>query len=214
MRAIVIYATCEGQTERIAQRIAAKMTERGLPTDIFDVTQNDVVGLAVESYQAVVLGSSLHYAEHDPRIAWCIGEHRDYLSRIPSAFFSVSLGIISQHYRDRIEARFLADEFLRDQGFSPSRIAFFAGALCYSKYGWIKKHLMHWIADKSGSETEMDRDYDYTDWQAVEDFANEFADFVHSCRQPEPSPQPRFSHPERQLEYAVDGPPSQMSRCQ
>ncbi len=51
MRAIVIYATCEGQTERIAKRIAEEMANQGVPT----------------------------------------------------AFFSVSLGILSQHVNDRAE---------------------------------------------------------------------------------------------------------------
>ncbi|SMP42841.1 menaquinone-dependent protoporphyrinogen oxidase [Neorhodopirellula lusitana] len=182
MRAIVIYATCEGQTERIAKRIAKVMTDQGVPTDTFDVTRRHVHELAVDSYDAVVLGSSLHYAEHDPRIAWCIRENRRLLRELPTAFFSVSLGIISEHYKDRVEAEWLAESFLRDEDFVPSRHACFAGALRYSKYGWLKKHLMQWIAEKAGNKTNTDCDYEFTDWNAVEAFAEEFANFVHRCR--------------------------------
>ncbi|QDT61428.1 Protoporphyrinogen IX dehydrogenase [menaquinone] [Stieleria bergensis] len=153
MRAIVIYATCEGQTERIAKRCADVMRRSGVPTDTFNVTRNDVAELAVESYDAVMLGSSLHYAEHDPRIAWCIREHA----------------------KDRAEAEWLADEFLRNERIEPTRRACFAGALRYSKYGWLKKRMMRWIAEKSGSKTETTHDYEYTDWDTVDQFAKDFA---------------------------------------
>ncbi|MEO9590201.1 flavodoxin domain-containing protein [Rhodopirellula bahusiensis] len=175
MRAIIIYATCEGQTERIAKRCADVMRRVGVATDTYDVTRNDVAELAVESYDAVMLGASLHYAKHDPRIAWCIREHRQRLASIPTAFFSVSLGIISEHAKDRAEAEWLADEFLHDQSFNPTRRACFAGALRYSRYGWLKKRLMRSIAEKSGSKTETTQDYEYTDWNAVNAFATDFA---------------------------------------
>ncbi|TWU46135.1 Protoporphyrinogen IX dehydrogenase [menaquinone] [Rubripirellula tenax] len=168
------------------------MAEHGVPTDTFDVTKHDVTGLAVDSYQAVVFGSSLHFAEHDSRIAWCIRNYRSWLRDAPSAFFSVSLGIISKNHKDRREAAWLADEFLRQEDFTPSRKACFAGALRYSQYGSVTKHLMHWIAKKSGSDTDTDRDYDYTDWPAIEAFASDFASLIHSCRQPDPSG-PRFN---------------------
>lgn len=187
MRAVVIYSTCEGQTQRIAQRIAETMTGNGVPSDTFDVTRHDVSELAVESYQAVVLGSSLHCGEHDPRIAWCMRQHAEWLRRVPTAFFSISLGIISSNCRDRKKAEWLAGEFLRQNGFNPSRRACFAGALRYSKYGWLKKQMMHSIAERSGSPTQTDRDYEYTDWDAVRVFASEFARLVHSCKQPEPN---------------------------
>lgn len=175
MRAIVIYATCEGQTERIAERCADVMRASGVPTDTFDVTKHDVVELAVESYDAVMFGSSLHYGEHDARIGWCIREHRQHLATIPTAFFSVSLGIISKHAKDRAEAEWLANEFLRDAVLKPTTRACFAGALRYSQYNGLKKRMMRWIAEKSGSKTETTRDYEYTNWNAVERFAKQFA---------------------------------------
>jgi len=96
----------------------------------------------------------------------------------PTAFFSVSLGIISEHAKDRAEAEWLADEFLHDQSFNPPRRACFTGALRYSRYGWWKKRLMCWIAEKSGSKTVTTQDYEYTDWNAVDAFATDFADLL------------------------------------
>lgn len=180
MRAIVIYATCEGQTDRIAKRIAVTVRQQGIPTDTFDVSKNDVCELAVESYEAVVFGSSLHYGDHDPRVAWCLRNYRKWLKHVPTSFFSFRLGILSEHAKDRAKVERLADEFLRRNEFEPNQKACFAGALRYSRYGWVKKQVMHRIAQKSGSETETDRDYEYTDWQAVDEFARKFATLVES----------------------------------
>ncbi|MGB7344621.1 MAG: flavodoxin domain-containing protein [Pirellulaceae bacterium] len=186
MRAIVIYATSEGQTEQIARRIADTMSQSGVPTDTFDITQTNVEGVNVDSYQAVVLGSSLHFGQHDPRIANCIEENQRFLKMIPTAFFSVSLGIVSEHAKDRHEAEWLATEFLQQQRFEPSMKISLAGALRYSRYGWLTKHLMHWIAKKSGQETDTHHDYEYTDWAAVEDFAARFARHVKSTCESKP----------------------------
>ena len=46
-----------------------------------------------------------------------------------------------------------------------------AGALRYSKYSLPLKWLMRRIARKAGEETELSQDYEYTDWQQFERFA-------------------------------------------
>lgn len=46
-----------------------------------------------------------------------------------------------------------------------------AGALMYSKYSWPLKWLMKRIAKQAGEGTDTSRDYEYTDWQQVEQYA-------------------------------------------
>ncbi|MBB3206049.1 menaquinone-dependent protoporphyrinogen oxidase [Rhodopirellula rubra] len=186
MRAIVIFASCEGQTLRIAHRIAQTMGKHGVPTDTFDVAKQSVTEIALKTYDAVVLGSSLHYGEHDRRIEWCIREHQRYLAKIPTAFFSVCLGILSKNEQDRHAAEDVTDELLSRNIFNPSRRTAFAGALRYSEYGWLKKRIMRHFAEISGYATELAQDYEYTDWQAVEAFAVDFAEYVLRCRHPDP----------------------------
>ncbi len=57
----------------------------------------------------------------------------------------------------------------------PPQTATFAGALQYSKYGIFKKPVMRLIARMVGNDTDTTRDYEYTDWDAVERFADAFA---------------------------------------
>ena len=50
-----------------------------------------------------------------------------------------------------------------------------AGALPYTKYGWLKKWIMRRIVAKAGGDTDTTRDYEYTDWNDVREFARAFA---------------------------------------
>ena len=65
--------------------------------------------------------------------------------RLPSAFFSVSLAA----HGDTEEAEGYVEEFEQQTGWRPARIALFGGALPYTHYGFVKRHMMK----KDRSET-------------------------------------------------------------
>jgi menaquinone-dependent protoporphyrinogen oxidase len=51
----------------------------------------------------------------------------------------------------------------------------FAGALLYTQYGFLKRHLMKKIASDKGSlDTDTSRDYVYTEWDGVQRFTEDF----------------------------------------
>lgn len=197
MRALEIIATHEGQTAAIAHRIAERMTEAGVPTDIYDVTKSSSDQIVIDSYDAVVVGTPLHFGHHDSHISGILNEHCDSLKEVPTAFFTVSLGIISDRDLNRTTVKELTEEFLDKHRFQPDMQTFFAGALKYSKYNWLIKRLMHWIVRKASGETSMDKDYEYTDWPSVDDFANRFAHLVLDPDSP-PIAESVLNHPNQQ----------------
>jgi menaquinone-dependent protoporphyrinogen oxidase len=67
------------------------------------------------------------------------------------------------------------DKFLRRTGWQPQLTASFAGALKYSLYGPVKRRVMIVIVGLAGGNTDTTRDYEYTDWDAVERFAGAYA---------------------------------------
>lgn len=154
------------------------MTQHRVPTDTFDVTKLSVTELAVNFYDAVAFGSPIYFGEHDRRILWCMREHRHFLASVPTAFFSVCLNIINAQ-----EERCHTDDGVTNNmrtriPFQPSRRVTFAGALRYSEYGWLKKRIMHSLALKSGYQSELGHDREYTDWDQVDSFAVGFAEEV------------------------------------
>ncbi len=49
-----------------------------------------------------------------------------------------------------------------------------AGALLYTKYNFLVRFVMRRIAKKGGPETDTSRDYEYTNWAALDKFVDEF----------------------------------------
>lgn len=84
MAVLVAYATRHGSTAGIAERIAARLTERGFPAESHAV---DKVG-SLETYDAVVLGAAtymFHWHKDAVRFAH---QHADVLGNRPLWLFS------------------------------------------------------------------------------------------------------------------------------
>jgi menaquinone-dependent protoporphyrinogen oxidase len=63
------------------------------------------------------------------------------------------------------------ERFVEKCGWRPARIELIAGALQYSKYNFLIRYVMRRITKKEGGDTDTSRDYEYTDWAAVDRFA-------------------------------------------
>ena len=66
-------------------------------------------------------------------------------------------------------------QFLEQAQWRPDHVELIAGALLYTKYNFLKRFLMRRISGSEGGDTDTSRDYEYTDWAAVERFAEMFA---------------------------------------
>ena len=67
------------------------------------------------------------------------------------------------------------EKFEEETGWRPAHVGLFAGALLYTHYGFIKKHIMKKIASDKGSlDTDTTRDYVYTEWDGVQRFTEDY----------------------------------------
>jgi menaquinone-dependent protoporphyrinogen oxidase len=172
-RTLILYATTEGQTARIAERIARTLRNRGHAAQTCPA-KDAPAGLEAAKYDGVIVGGSIHYGRHPAYLRSLVREHRAALEARPSAFFSVSLSGGGPRAKPRAARRYL-EVFLRQTGWQPRQTATFAGALPFSKYGAFKRLLMIVFVGLGGGDTDASRDYEYTDWDAVERFAETFA---------------------------------------
>lgn len=122
----------------------------------------------------MILGASIHYGRHPRYLRALVRRHCAALASRPSAFFSVSLSAGEPGAQPEAAQRYL-ETFLHQAGWRPPQIATFAGALQYNRYGMFKRMLMRMIVGLAGGDTDTTRDYEYTDWDAVERFADDFA---------------------------------------
>jgi menaquinone-dependent protoporphyrinogen oxidase len=178
----VFFATREGHTKRIAERIATDLRKERFDVDLHDVRHR--LAFPLSAYAGVLLAASVHGGEHEGEMIHFVREHRSELDRIKTAFLSVTL---SEAGAENIEAtpadraRFAADvnrvfeKFFHETQWRPTRVKPVAGALLYTRYNFLLRLVMKGIARKAGGATDATRDYDYTDWAGLEAFVAEFA---------------------------------------
>ena len=172
-RILLLYATTEGQTARIAERIAHTLRHQGHSVEVLpaDTARSDFDPAA---YDGVMVGASIHYGHHPAYLRALIRRHRDVLATRPCAFFSVSLSAGGPRPKPQAAQRYL-DKFLRQTGWQPQLAISFAGAVKYSLYGPIKRRVMIVFVGLGGGNTDTTQDYEYTDWNAVDRFADAYA---------------------------------------
>jgi menaquinone-dependent protoporphyrinogen oxidase len=164
------YSTAEGQTAKIADVVADVVRHRGHEAVTVDIKESS--GPVPTDCDGVIVGASIHMGKHDKRMVSFVEQNLEALRTLPSAFFSVSLAA----HGDVAEAERYVEEFEGETGWRPGHVATFGGALPYTKYGFFKRHMMKKIVgDKPGGlDTDISRDYVYTEWDGVRRFADDY----------------------------------------
>ena len=177
---LIVYGTTEGHTAHIAERMATVIRSAGHLVELHDA--REVRRQAISgAFDGIIVGGSVHAGDHQSSLREFVQRNRDLLERVPSALFSVSLTAAEPDEAAAAETRTTVEKFITETGWRPQRVQTFAGALVYTQYNVFLRHLMKLIV-KHGGHTELDiaRDYDFTDWGAVEDFAREFMSSIRA----------------------------------
>ena len=173
-RLLVAYTTYDGHTAEIAERISLALRHTDCAVELCDLARSRPER-PLHEYDGVICGGSLHGGKHPRQLVKFVSENRATLNGRPSAFFSVSLSAAGNEEQQGDATRCLC-EFLEQTSWKPSANTIVAGALLYREYGFFKRWMMKRIVKRGGGDTDRSRNYVYTDWEALDEFANEFAD--------------------------------------
>jgi menaquinone-dependent protoporphyrinogen oxidase len=173
MKLLIAYATTDGMTARIAERIAEAVRGTGHAADVVD-TAAPQRGIDPGKYDGVLVGASMHVQGYQRAATRFVRRHLDALRSRPSAFFSVCLSILSKDPKERAESRRIADQFPARLGWKPDVVEIIPGALMFSRYGFFRRTAMKIIAKKEMGSVDASRDTVYTNWAAVDRFAKAF----------------------------------------
>jgi len=169
---LIVFGTTEGQTRRIAERMAEEARLCGFAVELHDATHLPP-GLDPGSFEAVIVAGSVHVGRHQTSVSHFVHDHLASLQRLPSALVSVSLAAAGDG-EDRADAQDCADRFLRETGWRPAAVHLAAGAFRYTQYDFFKRWMMKRIAREKGQPTDTSRDHEYTDWEALARFVDGF----------------------------------------
>jgi menaquinone-dependent protoporphyrinogen oxidase len=180
MNIAVFYATREGQTRKVAERIAADLRACGCEVDLQNV-RTLRSPLDWSRYGTACLAASVHAGRHEREMIRFVREHRSALERLDAVFVSVSLSQAgaedSRAAADRRDAsaadvKRMIEEFVSTTRWRPARSLAVAGALAYSRYNVLVRWLMKRIAQSQGAPTDTSRDYEFTNWLALDQFVD------------------------------------------
>jgi menaquinone-dependent protoporphyrinogen oxidase len=173
---LVAYHTSEGQTARIAERVAEVLGGDGDTVEVADLTDAP----SPSGYDGVVVGDSIHATHHSRPMTKYLKQYADELHAVPAALFQVCLASANPDDEHTATAQGLVHDLLKHTGFDPDIVGLFAGALVYTQYGWLTRRIMRAIVKHEGGDTDTSHDYEYTDWSAVEHFAHDVHALVAS----------------------------------
>lgn len=176
----VFFATSEGQTRRIARRIASVLYDLGVDGCAIDLTGVNAADIDWTHVRGAIVGASLHAGKHQKVAGRFVKAHAVDLTSVPSAFFSVSLSAASKNAKEVEAAETLAKAFPIACGWAPARIVSVAGRLAYREYGFFIRWVMKRIAKKEGAPTDTSRDYELTNWEEVDALARDMAKRIHA----------------------------------
>lgn len=170
---LVLFATREGQTEKVALHIGTHLRDAGAEVQLVNAADlTSLANIEPAGYDHLVFGASMHAGGIEKELVDFVNRHQGTIEHAARSFFLVLLSAATSDPQLRekwlLDARKKMDEQLQ---VSFDEVEMIAGALKYSKYPLPLKWLMRQIARKAGSDTDISRDYEYTDWQQVARYA-------------------------------------------
>ncbi len=170
-RLLVLYGTTDGHTAKVARFLADQLHAQGADVDLLEAGTADP---DPRDYTAVIVTASVHSGGYQRPVVLWARAHTEGLNYTPSAFISVCLGVLQNDPKVDRDLTGITDRFAAQTGWNPPSIKRVAGALLYTRYGWLKRMAMRQIVKKAGGSTDTSRDHEYTDWEDLRAFANAF----------------------------------------
>jgi menaquinone-dependent protoporphyrinogen oxidase len=138
---LIVYATQEGHTRRVAERVAARLGTRGAAAEVLDV-RDGAQHLDLSAFSGVIVAAAVHSGKHAREIVGFVRSHRGELARAPTALLSLSLSQAGaedvaaapeSRARAARNVQDVIDRFVAQTGWRPDRVRPVAGALLYTR---------------------------------------------------------------------------------
>jgi menaquinone-dependent protoporphyrinogen oxidase len=171
MKVLIAYATTEGQTKKIAEKVAHQAGELGHAVELIN-TDHKHREIHVDDFDAVIIAASVHQHEHQDAIEIFVAACRAALNTKPTMFLSVSLSAAFDE--GRREAQDYIAKFIAQTGWIPTISLPVGGALINEGYDYFQQQILEHIVLKNRKIDHPERDHEFTDWKALADAVEAF----------------------------------------
>jgi menaquinone-dependent protoporphyrinogen oxidase len=165
---LIIYSTKDGQTLKICQTLQNDIEQDNNHVTLLSI--DDADRLELDSFDKIVIGASIHYGRHNPKIHAFIKRNQALLNSKPNAFFSVNVVARKLEKRQPDTNPYLK-KFLKSISWQPKQLAVFAGKIDYPRYNFVDRTVIRMIMWLTKGPTDPNAIVEFTDWDQVRSFA-------------------------------------------
>ena len=164
---LILYASTDGHTRKICNRLQQVIEQQGHQVTSVSIDNESQVDL--QAFNKIVIGASIRYGKHNPKITDFINRNKQLLDSKPNAFFSVNI-VARKPEKNQPDTNPYLRKFLKKIAWRPKELAVFAGKLEYPKYSFFDRTMIRLIMFITKGPTDPTAVIEFTDWQQVESF--------------------------------------------
>lgn len=168
---LLCYATRDGQTKKIADRLAARLAANGITVTSRDLEREAPTAAEIAAAPLVAAVLAIRYGKHLPQSARFIDAYHACPAPPPLALASVCL-TARKPGKDTAEGNVYLRKLIARNRLSPALATAFAGRLDYPRYGVLDRLAIRFIMWITGGPTDPSVTVEFTDWAKVDAFAD------------------------------------------
>jgi menaquinone-dependent protoporphyrinogen oxidase len=172
MKVLILFATIEGQTGKIARFAEQEIRKAGGEAELVDVAEKSTP-LSFDGIDAVVLAAPVHERRHPERFEAILATHRSELSERPTLLLSVSLSAAFPEGLE--EAKEYIEELKMRTSCAPSAELAVAGAVRTERYDYYATQVLRYVVLRGHDYDPSAASHEFTDWSAL---AAKLAEFI------------------------------------
>ena len=165
---LILYASVDGQTLKIANFIVDQFNEKGQEVSIFEINSFED---KLENFDKIIIGCSIRYGVHHKSVVDFINQHKKSLDIHQSVFFSVNL-VARKPEKNQADTNPYVIKFFKTISWKPAIVEVFAGKLDYKKYPFFDRIMIQFIMWMTKGPTDRNIKIEYTDWDRVKAFSD------------------------------------------
>lgn len=167
----ILYATVDGQTLKICTKLKEELQSSNNIVELYSI---DNFNKDLDSFNKLIIGSSIRYGVHHKKIIEFINTNKTQLDTIKTAFLSVNL-VARKPEKNTPETNPYVVKFFKSITWKPTIVEVFAGKLDYKKYPFFDRTMIQFIMWMTKGPTDTNTEIEYTNWEKV----NKFAKTIH-----------------------------------
>jgi menaquinone-dependent protoporphyrinogen oxidase len=164
---LIIYSSIDGHTKKICNRLQLVIEQQNHQVTLVSI--DDASKVDLQAFDKIVIGASIRYGKHSPKITGFINHNKQLLDSKPNAFFSVNI-VARKPEKNQPDTNPYMRKFLKQIEWRPKELAVFAGKLEYPKYSFFDRTMIRLIMFITKGPTDSKAVIEFTDWQQVESF--------------------------------------------